>query len=252
VKIVEECRGCGSPHFRSSSIRIAPFVAERMLRGEGGSTANECLSCGLIWCGVHPDIDALSRYYEDYWGESYVSHRLVYEPEVTTRHSHLLGPREADAYVEEFVGFVPERVLDIGGGTGDRSPFRGVSEVHVLDVAHGDPAEGVSYVDSAEGKYDLVVLSHVLEHVPDPSDLLSTAAFSSSGVLYVEVPDEASLYGARPRLSTLLASRREWHEHLNYFDSCSISALVKRCGLEVIELRQESGLSGPFIRLLAK
>jgi hypothetical protein len=223
-----------------------------MLDGKSDSTANECLSCGLMWCGISPDTDALSRYYDDYWGESYVTHRLVHEPEVVTRHWHLLVAREMDTDVEEFVGFIPDRVLDVGGGRGFRSPFRGMSEVHVLDVSHGDPADGVTYVNAAVGTYDLVVLSHVLEHVPNPFNLLSESVLSSSGVIYVEVPDEASAYGTRPRLSGLLSIRKEWHEHLNYFDPCSISALVKRCGLEVIELRQESGPSGPFIRLLAK
>lgn len=248
-----ECRVCGSVRTDSRKARVAPFVAERMLMGNNVSTANECLSCGLLWCGANPSSEDLSKHYEDYWGRSYLAHRMKFEPNVIIKHWHLLYPRGTSGNVEEFVGFVPNSVLDIGGGRGHETPFKRLAEtVHILDVAHGDPADGTSYVDDARDEgYDLVVLAHVLEHVPNPVAMLRDAARACNHLIYIEVPNEASQYGPRPRLDRVMAVRGEWHEHLNYYDPCSISRLVSRCDLDLLELRDATGDIGPHLQVLA-
>ena len=53
------------------------------------------------------------------------------------------------------------------------------------------------HVPAEDGAYDLAVLSHVLEHVPEPGPLLREAARVAPAVL-VEVPLEANRSAARP------------------------------------------------------
>jgi SAM-dependent methyltransferase len=98
----------------------------------------------------------------------------------------------------------------------------GLAEVTVYDGAR---------LPAADGAFDLVVLSHVLEHVPDPVALLRECARVARAVI-VEVPLEANLSAAR-------GSKREGAAeigHLQALDRKAVHALVSDAGLGV---RQE-------------
>ena len=68
---------------------------------------------------------------------------------------------------------------------------RGIPRAGRLEAYDGER------VPAADGTYDLAVLSHVLEHVPDPLPLLREAARVARRVL-VEVPLEGNHSGRRP------------------------------------------------------
>jgi hypothetical protein len=248
------CRGCSSPSTAQLKTKIAPFVSERMLNGLRESNVIECLSCGLLWVDVEPTNEDLNRYYKNYWQEEYISHREKHEPNLRDRHAHLLQPRNMRESVEKFIGRPPKKVLDIGGGSGEETPYVGKATVHVFDVAPRVAVHGVKHVDCVEQTYDLVVMAHVLEHVPHPKQLLNFAVTTCdpSGYMYIEVPDEASTYGTRPRLAKVAEQRKEWHEHLTYYDPCSLTMLVRSCGVEVVKLEQFSWKGGPIIRMVGR
>jgi SAM-dependent methyltransferase len=82
-------------------------------------------------------------------------------------------------------------------------------------------------VPAGEREYDLAILSHVLEHVPDPAPLLSEAARVARHVL-VEVPLEDNRSAARPAKRAIA----ERIGHLHAFDRAAVQALMARCGLE--------------------
>jgi SAM-dependent methyltransferase len=82
-------------------------------------------------------------------------------------------------------------------------------------------------VPADDGAYDLAVLSHVLEHVPEPVPLLAEAARVAPWVL-VEVPLEANRSAARP------AKRAEAARigHLHALSRRSVAHWLAAAGLE--------------------
>ena len=88
------------------------------------------------------------------------------------------------------------------------------------------------------GRFDAVNLTNVLEHIPNPAEILRNAIglLEKGGVLCVGVPNDFSpmQIAARGAMNT-----GDWWvappHHLNYFDFDSLSALLTRLGLKTVE-----------------
>jgi SAM-dependent methyltransferase len=99
---------------------------------------------------------------------------------------------------------------------------RSVPRVERLEVFDGQS------LPVADGAFDLGVLSHVLEHVPEPLPLLRESGRACRAVI-VEVPLERNASGAR-------AVKRESSEaigHLEALDRASVRRLIADAGLRV-------------------
>jgi SAM-dependent methyltransferase len=147
------------------------------------------------------------------------------------------------------------RLLDVGSGLGvfpARMSERGW-QVTALDpderaVEHTRSVVGVDAVcaDFFEadglGRFDLVALNKVLEHVPDPVGMLAhTRAFlNPDGTVYVEVPD-----GEGAAADPDGPAREEFFiEHLHVFSERSLQLLAEHAGFAVDaaeRLREPSG-----------
>ena len=96
-----------------------------------------------------------------------------------------------------------------------------------------------SRLPARDGEYELGVLSHVLEHVPDPAALLAEAA-RACGAIVIEVPLEQNVSARR-------AAKREHASevgHLQRLDRAGAREIVARAGLRVAgELEDPLGRS---------
>lgn len=92
------------------------------------------------------------------------------------------------------------------------------------------------------GQFNLVILSHVLEHVKDVQPALHQirALLVDFGYLYIEVPD-ASRYA-----DFMFSPFQEFNlEHINHFSLRSLTHLLSICGFRVIESGQKLIESAP-------
>jgi SAM-dependent methyltransferase len=158
-----------------------------------------------------------------------------------------LGARSKAAHARALcagAGLRPATLVEIGCGDGALlaelrclAPVRDGFELsssaaelarrHVPDARRIAVYDGVR-VPAADDAYELAVLSHVLEHVPDPAPVLAEAARVASWVL-VEVPLEANRSAARPAKRAQAARIG----HLHAFDRAGVHALIAGAGLEV-------------------
>lgn len=118
-------------------------------------------------------------------------------------------------------------------GLGERRHGFDISERAVAlagsrpEVARAERFDGLT-LPASDRAFDLGVLSHVLEHVPDPAPLLRETGRACRAVV-VEVPLEDNRFASRPA-----AERgREEIGHVHRFSRDDVAALAADAGLRV-------------------
>jgi SAM-dependent methyltransferase len=187
------------------------------------------------------DSAALVRFYDDAYTQEPAAAALY----ARWRALGALGKADHVIALCARAGVEPANTLEVGCGDGallcelHRRGFGGgLSGVEITEaavaIARARPQlDSVELYDglhlpSADGAYELGVLSHVLEHVPDPAALLKEVARACHAVL-VEVPLEANWSARR-------AGKREHAAevgHLQRLDRQAARDIVARAGLSI-------------------
>jgi SAM-dependent methyltransferase len=194
---------------------LAPLACERRLTGSTTRanslypfTLLHCESCGLIQKDLDPTwhecLEGLyTRHYDDYRvvgrQVNYVGGKIVdRDDDSTVKLDRLLDLGESGA------------MLDVGCGAGRfiaafarRKPGWSVAGYDVGDAhrAEVDTTAGVKFYSGPNGlrgisqRFDLITLNHVLEHLPNPIEVLREIAdlLKPAGRLVVRVPSFAAV-----------------------------------------------------------
>lgn len=272
------CPSCAAAIQRTVPVVLAPFVRERIhVADPHVGLLSDCSVCGFRFFVDRYDPAETRALYRDYRGQEYLRQRHQHEFWYTRAFNDaMIGPAEIarrNLRLSKFLGdtgVLPgaRSALDWGGDRGQFIPDA-FAERFVYDVSGVQPFPGVTSLSLEEAgrrAYDLITLSHVLEHASDPVSLLRDVTTIASSHLYVEVPCEpwkmprfhysSEIYGewvrasARSRWYPLLAfvstaarvrlrclppfGVLQQHEHLNYFDSTSLVRVVERAGCRVL------------------
>jgi SAM-dependent methyltransferase len=209
---------------------------------DGLFTYGICAACGTLYENPRPGETALQRYYPPLYGG--LPKNL--DESTAARIESGVNPRRADAIARHMPGGT---LFDVGCGAGlfmECMRRRGW-EVAGIDTSadHIRFARGTLGLTAATlgswppnrvdpGRYDVVTMFHVLEHMADPCCALGAAfrSLKEGGLLIVETPNTESwparLFGRN--WVTLDAPR-----HLVLFSLSTLSRALERCGFSRVE-----------------
>ncbi len=250
---VPACQICGDAN-GTEMFRDPPF---RVMR---------CPKCSLVYVTPRHADDQLHKVYGlDYWNSDEPKTR-GYASYALDEHLYLKTFQRRLGLVAQHVPPTPLRVLDIGCAAGFflRVMRENGHEVHGVElspeIAHyaisslgSDCIHVGTTADLAQSKpeyaphsFDLVTLWDVVEHVPDPQELLRQAHsfLKPDGVLILETQNVHSSFAR-------LLGRRWQHfkheEHLYHFNPDTIRTLLQQSGFQVI--RNTPAYGGKYVSM---
>jgi SAM-dependent methyltransferase len=229
----------------SQFLQDGPHNGPRIAAAKGHDII-DCFACGFRHALPLPDPAALEEEYrQNYYAEekpTFIAHAGEDQDWFA-----LAQVDRLDAF-ERRLGAGRHRLLDIGCGPGFflKTAIARGWQAHGIEPSRQASAhartlgatvtEGFFNAESAPtlGRFDAINLTNVLEHVPDPIDVLTRAIalIEPGGLLCVGVPNDFSPLQIAARSALGVG---EWWvappHHLNYFDFDSLSALLARLGL---------------------
>lgn len=199
-----------------------------------------CRRCRFVYAKLLPDDAFLAKLYDE----------VIREGDCIDGSENRASYARRLRYVAEAVELAPEgtwRALDYGSGLGVTSRILracGVDTVafdpSALRRGYSGDAAGLDDVQ-ARAPYGIVVFDNVLEHLPDPFEVVQGIAAMTvpRAVVFVSVPSyERAMVDrqieAHRRGAALDMTLNPW-EHLNYFDLAHLDDLMSRAGMRRIE-----------------
>jgi len=189
-----------------------------------------CNKCGLAYASPMPSNNKLNKYYKGYWNGEIAS--------ITPKTSryYLAQSINRVCYLKSKINLRDGiSVLDIGSGPGiflDALNLEGLninyfaiepdlmqSKILLKKNTVKKVFSKIEVVDKST-KFDLIILSHVLEHVNEPHSFIKKiiSMLKPNGNLYIEVPNQDHLF------------KKEFEPHILFFDQSSLIDLLGSYG----------------------
>jgi 2-polyprenyl-3-methyl-5-hydroxy-6-metoxy-1,4-benzoquinol methylase len=264
VEYLTRCIGCGSARL----IVLAPQSNRRVFVTEGGEMTvrtggSGCYDCGLVFLNPRMSSNSLLVYYRR---QSRLP-RLTLDP--ATPFSRLMDLQADFILKHHSLSKERSRILEVGSAEGlflQRLNQRSGGKARLFGIEpsnkHYAYAKAVlpqatlyeTMLEQAplgNQEFSLIVLRHVLEHMPQPIACLKLLRthLEQDGAMYIEVPDCQDVV---PSISDFFI-----HEHLTYFTEETLTAVLARAGLRPAAIERfrgnpvGSGFSYPVLRTVA-
>lgn len=199
-----------------------------------------CRGCGLVYQNPRPTVSEM----EDFYARAYWQKR---ESEAHGRVDIVERPSERSLAVERMLrGTVSEQssIIDIGCGRGEilshlsrsfKCRITGI-EPSTEEACRTSERLGITIINgtldsmgNSSNRFDVVILSHVLEHFHDPREAVRKCAalLSPNGSFFIEVPNMLRP-NPKKRLANWLAI-----EHMYYFTPHNLERILREAGLRV-------------------
>ena len=205
-----------------------------------------CNACTVAFVNPQPTWEELQPYYtESYW---------PYQPADAAELASILGAASLTHEYDRIKLDRKDRVLEIGPGSGRFL----LAAQHVCSSAIGvEPSPAATKILRAQGcnihnshleefartyegeSFSLVVMSHVLEHLPQPVETLRhiKRMMSADSVLLMRMPNAGSW--------AFKAVKGDWMgtdlpRHLIHWNETALAILAKRAGMKIVKATYDS------------
>jgi 2-polyprenyl-3-methyl-5-hydroxy-6-metoxy-1,4-benzoquinol methylase len=221
-----------------------------LIETSNGFDVIECDECGFKHITPIPTEKFLKKYYKEHFvknrpkgfykilEEDYQWQKIFYE-------------EKYDVF-EKYINHENRTILDVGSGLGfflKTGKERGWDVLGVeaslesveYSIKHGIKVKN-EYLNtdnySSFGKFDVIHMHEVIEHLPDPVRIIEIARemLKPNGIICIVSPNEFN-----PLQEAFISNSKidKWWisppEHINYFDFSSIRMLLKNNGFDVLE-----------------
>lgn len=202
-----------------------------------GQPLLQCKKCSHIQLSASPSVETIRRYYEGAYAENRNAFVGPEYFEVMRKRA-----RAQRQLIERFVSLSGARISDVGCGFGsfllevkDRASHSFGLDYDDSCIAHCRSEgldvrkiESESQIDFEKTPVDVVIMSHVVEHLNEISETLVRIRRGAKYV-FIEVP------GYRADLPAQFADQEG---HINFFNPESLNLLVRRLGFRILYLRE--------------
>jgi SAM-dependent methyltransferase len=185
--------------------------------------------------------------YSDYRSDSYNRERSRYEPSYAAI-ADKIGPYRAGdldrvsamtQWLKSKVNLSGRSMLDFGGADGQFLPAI-EGDKYVFEVSEIEPMQGVVRIsdESLLRTYSYIQLSHVLEHVTQPLEMVKQVSryLAEDGCLLIEVPQDIGTTLLEQLQAGRIGSFIAIHEHINLYSLLAVQKLILAAGLEIISV----------------
>ena len=226
-----------------------------------------CKKCGLVYQNPRKSYDEFRIYYsEDFRKtndvepniEKYIDSRIDVGKQILPLAEMLFYKNLTNMLKSVIFGKRQFKVLDVGCGVGGiLVPFQEAGYVcKGIDIPSEYTRIGREqlavhieevFIDEFETdeKYDIIILSHALEHFLEPLKYLKkiNLLLRPNGIVYVEIPDIERPYDWMPLKYFFMLG------HVYYYSSLTLNLLMKKSGFRNIFSESEKT---PFLRAIYK
>lgn len=192
-----------------------------------------CKNCGLMQQYLYPNNEFINIFYEKFYNDLYA---FFDGPKSRFESQFKSGAHKYKIIKSHFKNYSPSTVLEIGcGAAGILAYFQsknlkcfGVDyENSHLDYARSKNIKVSSSLNNIKQKFDIIILSHVLEHIVSFEETLEKCKelCSNEGLIYVEVPSIESI------------ANHYDYEILNYLHIAHVTHFTKKTFINFMNIK---------------